>query len=297
VEETTNVKFKIDIIRPLRIRNILENVAQVRHVIQTIAVLGKPRTDFYKGDGLIPDDVVHATAATMPIGDCTWIYYGMSYGPPEVRQLKLAMIDAEFRRIPGAKRIDPTTLPPDEYFWSRDRIAAGIPDLHELRWTNWVPNGAHAAFSPVSPIRGVDAARLLELARRHHAEAGIDLFPAFCVGLREMHLIVELVYDRDDKERRQAAMRCLRGMVDDAAKVGYGEYRTHLTLMDQVAKTYSWNNDALMRFHEQLKDTLDPRGILAPGKSGIWPKRYRGRGWEMTGESGERSEGDGVESA
>lgn len=64
--------------------------------------------------------------------------------------------------------------------------------------------------------------------------------------------------------------------------------------MDQVAATYNWNDGALMKFHEKLKDALDPNGILAPGKSGIWPARYRGRGWEMTKEVGEASEGNGV---
>lgn len=246
---------------------------------------------------MIPDDVVHATAATMPTGDCTWIYYGMAYGPPHIRKHKLAIIDAEFKRVPGARRADPSTLPADEYFWSRDRIAAGVPDLHELRWVNWVPNGAHIAFSPVSPIRGTDAKRLFALAKKRHDEAGFDFFPAFCVGLREMHLIIEIVFDRDDPERRRAAMKCLRDMIDDAAALGYGEYRTHLVLMDQVAGTYSWNDNALMKFNEKLKDALDPNGILAPGRCGIWPKRYRGRGWEMTKESGDVSEGKGVESA
>lgn len=241
--------------------------------------------------------MVHATAATLPTGDCTWIYYGMAYGPPHIRQHKLGIIDAEFRRVPGARRVDPATLPADEYFWSRDRIASGVPDLHELRWVNWVPNGAHVAFSPVSPIRGADAERLLALARRRHGDAGFDFFPAFCVGLREMHLIIEIVFDRDDPERRAAAMACLRHMIDDAAACGYGEYRTHLVLMDQVAGTYSWNDNALMKFNEKLKDALDPNGILSPGRCGIWPKRYRGRGWEMTKESGNVSEGKGVEPA
>lgn len=85
----------------------------------------------------------------------------------------------------------------------------------------------------------------------------------------------------------------LRDMIDDAAKLGYGEYRTHLALMDQVAGTYNWNDNALMKFNNTIKDALDPNGILAPGKSGIWPKRYRNRGWELKG--GETSlEGDGV---
>ncbi|KAI0430324.1 hypothetical protein F5Y09DRAFT_307832 [Xylaria sp. FL1042] len=284
----------IEIIRPLRISNILDNVAQLRHVIQSIAVLGKPRSTYYTGDGAIPIDIIHDVASKTPLGDHTWIYYGMSYGPPHIRKYKLDIIDAEFKKVPGARRIDPATLPPTEYFWVRDRIASGTPEIEELRWVQWVPNGAHIAFSPVSPIRGADATRLIEMARRRHDEFGIDLLPAFIVGLREMHLIVEIVFDKADEARRKAALDCLRAMIDDAAACGYGEYRTHLVLMDQIAGTYNWNDGALMKFNEKLKDALDPNGILAPGRCGIWPKQYRGRGWEMTRESGENSQGDGV---
>lgn len=36
-----------------------------------------------------------------------------------------------------------------------------------------------------------------------------------------------------------------------------------------------------MRFNESLKDALDPAGIMAPGRNGIWPKSYRGQGHEI----------------
>lgn len=270
-------------------------MAQLRSVQQGVAVRGRPRTDFYDGPGPVPSSVIHEAAASSPVGDYSWAYFGMAYGPPHIRAHKLALIDSEFRKIPGCKKVEPATLPEDEYFWSRDKVASGTPDIHELRWCNWVPNGSHIAFSPVSPIRGTDATKLYELGKRLHDKYGIDFFPAFCVGLREMHLIVEIVFDRANVERKQAAMDCLRDMVDEAAALGYGEYRTHLVLMDQVAKTYSWGDGALMKFNEKLKDALDPNGILAPGRCGIWPKRYRGRGWEMDRESGMVSEGTGVE--
>ncbi|KAI0130442.1 hypothetical protein BJ170DRAFT_314997 [Xylariales sp. AK1849] len=287
----------IDIIRPLRIRNVLENVAQVRHVLQSLAIRGEPRTKWYAESGPFPDDILHEAAAALPTGDYTWAYYGMAYGPQDIRERKLSIIDAEFRRVPGARKIDPKTLPDDEYFWSRDKIAAGIPELHELNWCNWVPNGSHVAFSPVSPIRGTDALALLDIARSRHQEFNIDLFPAFLMGVREMHLIIEIVFDRRNPESRKAVMKCLRAMVSDAAKLGYGEYRTHLALMDQIAGTYNWGDGALGRLNERLKDALDPKGIMAPGRCGVWPERYRGRGWEMLGEDQEgeeRSEGNGV---
>lgn len=263
--------------------------------MQAIALTGKPRRAFFQGEGQMTDEMARQIAQReLHYGDFTWLYYGMAYGPKETRQYKLDIIHREFMKIPGARRIDPATLPPDDYFWSRDRIAAGIPDLEELRWVNWYPNGGHIAFSPVSPVRGADAMALWKIARGRAAEHGLDIFPAFCVGLREMHLIVEVVYDRTDAGMRQRALRCMRAMIDDAAAQGYGEYRTHLVLMDQIMRTYSWNDGILLRFHERLKDALDPNGILAPGKSGVWPARYRGRRWEMSGED-ERSEGEGVQ--
>jgi hypothetical protein len=53
--------------------------------------------------------------------------------------------------------------------------------------------------------------------------------------------------------------------------MGYTAYRTHLDYMDEVASHFNFNGGALKQFTTKLKDFLDPRGILSPGKSGIWP--------------------------
>lgn len=200
----------IDIIRPLRISNILENVAQLRHGLQTLSVKGHPRTKYYDGEGPMPESVYREHLKKTATGDCAWVYYGMAYGPAHIRSHKLDIIDKEFHRIPGCRKVPPSSLPPDEYFWSRDKVASGTPDLEELKWVNWMPNGSHIAFSPVSPIKGSDAEKLYTLAKKRHQEAGIDLMPAFCVGLREMHLIVEIVFDSEDVGMRKRAEKCLR---------------------------------------------------------------------------------------
>jgi 4-cresol dehydrogenase (hydroxylating) len=45
--------------------------------------------------------------------------------------------------------------------------------------------------------------------------------------------------------------------------------------VDFVMDAYSFNNHALRRFCETLKDAVDPNGIIAAGRGGIWPRHLR----------------------
>jgi hypothetical protein len=53
--------------------------------------------------------------------------------------------------------------------------------------------------------------------------------------------------------------------------------------MDQIAGTYNFNDNANMKLNEEIKNALDPKGILAPGKNGIWPATYDKRAWVIKG--------------
>lgn len=134
-------------------------------------------------------------------------------------------------------------------------------------------------------------------------EYGFDLFLTYVIGFKEMHNICCFVFNKEDPEQVERMHELMKVCIDDGAKLGFGEYRTHLgeqkdwvyppffptfarrtqtetehitAFMDQIAGTYNWNNNAIGKLNETLKDAMDPNGILAPGKSGIWPKRYRG---------------------
>ena len=38
---------------------------------------------------------------------------------------------------------------------------------------------------------------------------------------------------------------------------------------------YSFGDHKLRRVNEQIKDALDPNGIISAGRYGVWPERYR----------------------
>jgi len=76
-------------------------------------------------------------------------------------------------------------------------------------------------------------------------------------------------------EGKKKAAQLLRKVLAENAKAGYGDYRAPPMLQDDVADQYSFNNHALRRFMEQLKDAADPNGILSPGRAGVWPAAHR----------------------
>jgi len=78
-----------------------------------------------------------------------------------------------------------------------------------------------------------------------------------------------------DIEKNRQTRAIYRRLIKECAERGWGEYRTHTTFMGDIANTYSFNNHALLHLHETIKDAVDPKGILSPGKNGIWPKRMR----------------------
>jgi 4-cresol dehydrogenase (hydroxylating) len=147
-----------------------------------------------------------------------------------------------------------------------------------MKLLEWIPNGGHIGFSPISAPDGADAMRQYTMVRDRCNEYRKDYAAQFVIGLREMHHICLFLFDTHDATERQETLDLTRLLVQEAAEAGYGEYRTHLGLMDDVMATFSYNDGALLRLHERIKDALDPNSIMAPGKSGIWGQRYRDRG-------------------
>src|SRR5690606_9883017 len=106
----------------------------------------------------------------------------------------------------------------------------------------------------------------MRLAKEILGKYGLDYTGEFIVGMRDMHHIIDMLYDKSDAEMTAAAYQCFEELVTEFAARGYGSYRTNTAFMEKVAETYGPVQRAV---NQRLKRALDPDGILAPGKSGI----------------------------
>lgn len=268
----------IDVLRPLRLDGTISGTAVINDALSAALLIG-PRTPWYDGPGPAPESVVRKVMDTFGIG--RWnLWFGL-YGLAARVAADFDAVQRAFSTIEGVdiKSVSyPGDVSPDDVE-PMHRTRAGIPSMHVVRATEWrerTPGtGAHAAFSPIVPSRGSDAMRAVELFRRRVEEYGFDFIGIFIVGQRHMREIVELIWDGSDAEQVSASRELFGALIEDGAALGYGEYRTHVAVMDEVARQFDFNDHALLRFQETIKDALDPNGILAPGKSGIWPAGMR----------------------
>ncbi|KUI60993.1 Vanillyl-alcohol oxidase [Cytospora mali] len=282
-ENESDLPLIVECIRKLRLGMVIMNVPSIRHILLDAAVLG-PKKSFKDVDRPLTEEELVQIQKQLGLG--RWNFYGALYGPEVMRNAQWEVIKATFGQIKGSK-----------YFWPeegkvspgvldiRDKTLQGIPTIDELKWVDWLPNGSHLFFSPIAEVAG-DAANLqYAITKKRVLEAGFDFIGTFTVGMREMHHIVCLVFDRKNAEQRDRMHKLIRVLIDDCAAHGWGEYRTHLALMDQIADTYSFNNQSLLKFSEAIKDAIDPNGILAPGKNGVWPSTYNKAQWKLNASS------------
>jgi len=265
----------VEILRPLRLDGTIRNHAVIEGGLRRAAGLSA-RRPWYDGAGAMPESALTAMLDTLGVG--RWNLHFALYGTPELIDARYASIERAFARVPEARLSAARYAGDAQPAGGGDRNMAGIPAMTAFRMLDWRGGaGAHVDFAPICPATGRDALRQYTMVKTRAAEYGFDYYGGFTAGARHLHHIFAAIFDRDDASQVERAGELLRSLMSDARAAGYGEYRAHLAYMDFAAAQYGFNDGALLRLAETIKDTLDPNGILAPGKQGIWPAGWRDR--------------------
>lgn len=235
------------------------------------------------GNGHSPELVAYGKEHGLPYWKCSLAFYG----PAKAIREQWEYAKEKFSVIPGVRFEDEPVikLPLSEDMHDKVQLTQfGIPSLRMFSLgtrskINDKPSHGHIWLSPIVPRTGEAIYEFNTMFAKAAAELGVPrVFPfllPMCQWQRTFVFLLPFPIT-EDVSVNQHNRKLLLQMVKEFAARGWGEYRAPAVFHDQIVKTYSFNNNALLRFHETIKDAVDPNGILSPGRYGIWPKHMRG---------------------
>jgi 4-cresol dehydrogenase (hydroxylating) flavoprotein subunit len=262
----------IDLMAKLRLRGVFEQPLVCGSYLREAMVFSR-RRDWQAGQGPITAEVEKRIRDRFKVG--CWSANLTLFGYPAVLDAQ-----AELLRSSLEPRLKERLQCED---WRRgdpiEKSGAGAPDFVSLQIVNWLGGrGGHIGFSPVLPTDGGRAVQHARALRERFDEFGFDYYSSFTLFNRHVKNVNLVIFDRDNADMVERARNLMFTITTDAARRGFGEYRAHIDFMQLVSGTYDFNDHALNRLNQRTKDFIDPNGVIAPGKNGIWPAAYRGTG-------------------
>jgi 4-cresol dehydrogenase (hydroxylating) len=77
--------------------------------------------------------------------------------------------------------------------------------------------------------------------------------------------LIEIFYDKSDRDEGQRALALHKEIIEAAALAGFPQYRTSVADSERVLQ----HAPEFQRFLNRMHDSIDPNGVLAPGRYGI----------------------------
>ncbi|KAB5576273.1 hypothetical protein GE09DRAFT_1024371 [Coniochaeta sp. 2T2.1] len=162
-------------------------------------------------------------------------------------------------------------------------LSAGVPTMGPVKLAEYnlpadgTGAGGHIDVTLIMPCDGHTVLEWFKKARAIMEQQNVDPFVGCHVFDKHILFVQEYVFNKKDPAHRESGRKIVSALLSEAKKAGFANYRSHVQHMDAVQDMYSYNGHIYRRFMEALKNTLDPNGILSPGKQGIWPAQRNSR--------------------
>ncbi|MBD7977357.1 FAD-binding oxidoreductase [Serpens gallinarum] len=262
--EETDIAEIVEFIRPLRLAQIIPNSVVIAATIWEAAAAGVRRSDYITEPGATPDAILKQIQKDKDLG--AWNVYACLYGTQEQIDVNFKIVTDALKKLGKGKLVTEKEAGNTQPFKYRSEMMKGIPNLQEFGLYNWRGGGGSMWFAPVSQARGSECDKQYELAKGILNKHGLDYVGEFIVGWRDMHHVIDVLYDRSNPEETKRADACFNELLDVFEEKGYAVYRVNPHFQERVAQSYG---PVKRKLEHTLKRALDPNNILAPGKSGI----------------------------
>ncbi len=154
-------------------------------------------------------------------------------------------------------------------------LMRGVPTEHALASVYWrkrmpVPADRNPDrdrcgllwYAPVAPAEGPAVAALTELASKTLLEFGFEpMISLTLLTARAVYAVISITYDRDLRGEDDRAMTCYSELSRRCTAEGFYPYRLGIQSMQDAFKSSTYT-----QLLSLLKNSLDPNGILAPGR-------------------------------
>ncbi|KAL4962454.1 FAD-binding oxidoreductase [Aspergillus stella-maris] len=287
VNEFGDLEGLVDAFGVMRRDGTITGAVWVGNILEGLSIYGR-RNEFWAGEGAIPENRVKELQQKHGLG--YWVAKFGLYGTKRIVQAHFDDIKERlgelvptgtltghfFAADKKGELLDASSIP-----FEHGNVLAGVPSLMALPLVNWPlkkdgkGKPAHGDYAPIIPSSGKEILDWMRTVKPIFEASGNDLMVDFF--MHERHVIVTNMwsFDQFDEGQREAVHGLFMALHEIARERGYGMYRGHVQHMDRIAALNDFNDHAYRRLVESIKDTVDPNGILAPGKQGIWPERYR----------------------
>lgn len=201
------------------------------------------------------------------------------YGPLRVIEAQWAHVKERLSEIEGIEFEDGDVirfpLTDDQISRLGDPGAFGVPSLNVF--SGQTGTLGHLDASPMVPHSGEAVLEAHKVFMREFRDADVPLGLGYAMSYHPRAFIMfQSINLAPDPEQNAKARALYKRLIEVSGERGWGIYRAHAAYMDELMATYSYNDHALMGLNETLKDALDPNGVLAAGRYGIWPRHLRG---------------------
>lgn len=263
-EDDSDISEIVEFIRPLRIAQVIPNSVVIAGILWEAATCDTRRSDYTTEPGYTSDEILKQIQKDKDLG--AWNVYAALYGTQEQVDVNFNIVKGALEKLGKGKLITQEEAGDTQPFKYRAQLMSGVPNLQEFGLYNWRGGGGSMWFAPVSQARGSECDKQKSLAKSILNKYGLDYVGEFIVGWRDMHHVIDVLYNRADPEEMARADACFNELLDEFEKEGYAVYRVNTHFQERVAQSYG---PVKRQVEHALKRALDPNNILAPGKAGI----------------------------